>query len=303
MREIPIRNTSAALVCACLLIISGCAARDDYSTLQPELFPKSTKTTDPRVAIEKKIEGLGEDVSALKQDLGQNSETISNLRKGQADIGATLTDLRDHIQQLRGSLEVLRKEIPAATARSGRREEEIKELRDRLENVSFKVNFLENFLGVGKKAETAEPAEKGKTPATTTVKETPPPKAGKTDKEAAYAAAFEIFKEGKYERARLDFQNFLKQFPDSEYSDNAQFWIAESFYFENRFDKAIPEYEKVIKNYPDGNKVAHAMLKLGISYANIGDRVKARVTLQQVIKDFPNTSQARTARTKLSEVK
>ncbi|MDZ4165263.1 MAG: tol-pal system protein YbgF, partial [Smithellaceae bacterium] len=285
MRGVSIRNTFFAFLCAGLLFISGCATRSDYSMLQKD----SLKPTDVQSAQENKIQGLAEDVSSLKQDLGKNSETIGDLRKVQADMGASLTDLRDQLHQIRGSMEVLRKEIPAATVRSSRREEEIKELRDRLENVSFKISFIENFIGVGKKPETAEPAEKGKTPTVTTGKDTPP-KGGRTDKESAYAAAFEIFKEGKYERARLDFQNFLKQFPDSEYSDNAQFWIAESFYFENRFDKAIPEYEKVIKNYPEGNKVSHALLKLGISYANIGDRVKARATLQQVIKDFPNTS-------------
>jgi TolA-binding protein len=35
--------------------------------------------------------------------------------------------------------------------------------------------------------------------------------------------AYETLKEGKYEKARGEFQNFLKQYPGSEYSDNAQF--------------------------------------------------------------------------------
>ncbi len=252
-------------------------------------------------ARENLIRKLDEDVVHLKQQLEKRDAIIDSLRRGQAESGATITELRDHIQQIRGSIEVLRKDINTQMTRSSKREEETKDIRERLENVSFKISFIENFIGVGKKAEPAEPADKGK-PATPAARETSP-KVSKADRDVAYAAAYEIFKEGRYERARQDFQIFLKQFPDSEYSDNAQFWIAESFYFENKFDRAILEYEKVIKNYPDGNKFSHALLKLGISYANLGDKAKARVILQQVIKDFPNTAQARTARTKLTEVK
>lgn len=287
---------------ACTLIIFGCATRDDLSPVKRELPAGGQTMSNEIQAMENMIRKLNEEVAGIKQQLEKSDATIDSLRRGQAEGGATITEIRDHIQQVRGSIEVLRKDITTQTTRSSKREEEAKDFRERLESVSFKINFIENFIGVGKKAETAEPLDKGKPPAPA-ARETAPAKISKTDRDVAYAAAYDIFKEGKYERARQDFQNFLKQFPDSEYSDNALFWIAESFYFENRFDKAIPEYEKVIKNYPDGNKFSHALLKLGISYAALGDKAKARTILQQVIKDFPNTAQARTARTKLSEVK
>ena len=125
---------------------------------------------------------------------------------------------------------------------------------------------------------------------------------GKMDKEAVYAAAFDEFKEGKYEKARADFQNFLKQYPDTEYSDNAQYWIGECYYFEKNYEKAILEYDKVAKNYPDGDKVPYAMLKQGLSFLNLGDKTGARLLLQQVIKTYPNTNQAKIARAKLIEI-
>ncbi len=257
--------------------------------------------SDKIAAMETMTRKLKEEVADLRQQLEKSDAINDSLRRGQAESGATITEIRDHLQQVRGSIEVLRKDINTQITRGTRREEEAKDFRERLETVSFKINFIENFIGVGKKAESAEPPDKGKPPVVA-ARETPP-KIVKADRDLAYTAAYAIFKEGKYERARQDFSNFLKQFPDSEYSDNAQFWIAETFYFENKFDKAIAEYEKLIKNYPDGNKFSHALLKMGLSYANMGDKVKARTILQQVIKDFPNTAQARTARTKLTEVK
>ena len=78
---------------------------------------------------------------------------------------------------------------------------------------------------------------------------------GKTETELAYDSAYEAFKEEKYEKARERFQIFLKQYPNTEYSDSAQFWIGECYYFERKYEQAILEYEKVIKNHPQGNKV------------------------------------------------
>ena len=125
----------------------------------------------------------------------------------------------------------------------------------------------------------------------------------KTDKESLYAAAYELFREAKYDKSREAFENFLKQYPDTEFSDNAQFWIGECYYFEKKYEKAIVEYEKVTKNFPEGNKVPYALLKQGLSFLKLGDKASAKLLLQQVIKDFPNTSQARIARAKLLEIK
>ena len=190
----------------------------------------------------------------------------------------------------------------AAAARTSRREEEDKALREKLDSVTFKLNFMENFLGIGKKDETVDAAgeKNGKPPAAT-----PPKDAGKakTDKESLYAAAYELFREAKYDKSREAFENLLKQYPDTEFSDNAQFWIGECYYFEKKYEKAIIEYEKVTKNFPEGNKVPYAILKQGLSFLKLGDKASAKLLLQQVIKDFPNTSQARIARSKLLEIK
>ena len=125
----------------------------------------------------------------------------------------------------------------------------------------------------------------------------------KQDKEKAYSAAYQIFKEGNYDKARTEFQNFLAAYPSSEYSDNAQFWVGECYFFEQKYETAILEYEKVTKNYPNGNKVPYALLKQGISFLKLGDKTSAKLLLQQVIKNYPNTSQARIARSSLQEIK
>ena len=271
----------------CILFIMGCATKQDLKRVQGELDQKITVTS-------KDIETLKEENEALRKS---NKEAIDALRKSQAEINADMAELKDRIQQLTGKSDEQRKDLSSLSVRA---DHEVNDLKEKLERTSFKINFVENFLGVGKKDDLSEASEKTVKPANGPKKET---QKGNTGKEAAYAAAYETFKEGKYEKARIEFQNFLKQYPKTEYSANAQFWIGECYYLDQKYEKAILEYETVVKNYPDGNKVPYALLKQGLSFQKLGDKTSAKLILQQIIRDYPNTNQARVARETLLEIK
>jgi tol-pal system protein YbgF len=265
----------------------GCATKQDLRRVQGELDQKITVTS-------KDIETLKGENESLRKS---NKEAIDALRKSQAEINADMAELKDRIQQLTGKSDEQRKDLSSLSVRA---DHEVNDLKEKLERTSFKINFVENFLGVGKKDDLSEASEKTVKPANGPKKET---QKGNTGKEAAYAAAYETFKEGKYEKARIEFQNFLKQYPKTEYSANAQFWIGECYYLDQKYEKAILEYEKVVKNYPDGNKVPYALLKQGLSFQKLGDKTSAKLILQQIIRDYPNTNQAKVARATLLEIK
>jgi tol-pal system protein YbgF len=287
-----------------LAALVGCATTDELKKVQSSLDQKIADVVYNRVAVvEKKVAAMEEESlprlkaedSAIRDEANKNFEALTVLRKSTAESGADITDIRDTIQQLRGQVEALRKDLATAVTYSNRKDDEYKEIREKLNNTLFKINFIENFLGIGKRDDQPEGTEKGE-------KSKDAPK-GKPDKESAYAAAYELFKDGKFDKAREAFQNFLKQYPDTEYSDNAQFWIGECYYFEKKYENAILEYEKVAKNYPDGDKVPYALLKQGIAFLNLGDKASAKLILQRVIKDYPNTNQARTAKATLLNIK
>ena len=271
----------------CILFIMGCATKQDLRRVQGELDQKITVTS-------KDIETLKGENESLRKS---NKEAIDALRKSQAEINADMAELKDRIQQLTGKSDEQRKDLSSLSVRA---DHEVNDLKEKLERTSFKINFVENFLGVGKKDDLSEASEKTVKPANGPKKET---QKGNTGKEAAYAAAYETFKEGKYEKARVEFQDFLKQYPKTEYSANAQFWIGECYYLDQKYEKAILEYEKVVKNYPDTNKVPYALLKQGLSFQKLGDKTSAELILQQIIRDYPNTNQARVARETLLEIK
>jgi tol-pal system protein YbgF len=234
--------------------------------------------------FDSEIRAVKEENAGIREDAEKNNQTITELRKRIADIAADMTEIRQDMENLKGDREVLGKK-------------EFGTINNLLDQLSSRIKAMENLLEIGKSGNQAPKGEKG------VIDDSKKAITGETEKESAYNSAYEAFKEEKYEKAREGFQDFLKQYPSTEYSDSAQFWIGESYYFERRYEQAILEYEKVIKDYPKGNKAPNALLKQGFAFLNIGDKSSAKLLLEQVAKDYPGTNQARIARAKLAEIK
>ncbi|HON59152.1 MAG TPA: tol-pal system protein YbgF [Smithella sp.] len=259
-----------------VLLLAGCATSGDLRALRAEMNQKM----DDRLAT------LETEIAALKK----TTESLEALRNTQANTAADMADVRDNLQQLRGQIESLKKDFSAFTKKEDQR----------FENILLKINFIENFLEIGNKNISGDtPDKNGKSAPVTASKDA----AQKSDKDKAYSAAYQTFTEGNYDKARTEFQNYLASYPNSEYSDNAQFWIGECYFFEKKYETAILEYEKVTKNYPNSNKVPYALLKQGLAFLKLGDKTSAKLLLQEVIKKYPNTSQARIARSNLQDIK
>ena len=282
-----------ALIFAC----TGCATQEDLrrseghlgmklATLQKDISKLATVQEDLS-----KLAALQEDLSKLQEAVGKNSEFIKSSRKDQADVGADIIDLRNSIQKLRGATESLKVQVASLESKN-----KSKDLYNNLDDISSRLTHLENYMGMIKGKETKEKSKEGEGSAAAKEETT-------TDKETAYSSAYSIFKNGRYDEAKEAFRKFLKSFPDSEYSDNAQFWIGECDYFEGKYEEAIVEYERVIQIYPQGNKVPNAFLKQALSFLKLDDKSSAKLLLQRVIKDYPNTTSANVARKKLVDIK
>ena len=110
-----------------------------------------------------------------------------------------------------------------------------------------------------------------------------------------YQAAFELLKQQRYEPAAMAFKQFLVAYPDSELADNAQYWLAESFYVTQKFDEALAAFEVVTKDFPRSRKVPDALLKIGYCNYELKRWDAARDSLLRVQADYPETTAARLA--------
>lgn len=114
-----------------------------------------------------------------------------------------------------------------------------------------------------------------------------------------YQAAFELLKEQRYDDAATAFKQFLASYPDSQLSDNAQYWLAESYYVTEQFDKALTQFSVVINKYPRSRKVADALLKMGYCNYELEQWDAARDALSRVQQEFADTTAARLAEQRL----
>ncbi len=117
-----------------------------------------------------------------------------------------------------------------------------------------------------------------------------------------YQAAFELLKEQRYEPAAMAFQQFLVSYPESELADNAQYWLAESYYVTQKYTEALSAFETVIELYPRSRKVADALLKMGYCSYELKRWEAARELLRRVQADFPETTAARLAGQRLTRM-
>lgn len=119
---------------------------------------------------------------------------------------------------------------------------------------------------------------------------------------AQYQEAFGLLKQSRYDQAIRKFTEFLSAYPDSEYSDNAQYWLAEAYYVTRDFEPALEEYRTLINVYPDSQKRTHGLLKMGYTLQELGRLEDAKQQLQDLIAKHPGTTAARLAEDRLKRI-
>ncbi len=277
-------KSTTMYILSAVFLMGGCMAQEEITVL------------DGRVAGLEKQSGRIENLSSRLQAVeDQQAKRDLEIRKQAAGQGAEIDRLQEEIELLRGALEVLEhqvvKKLSASDDVDERRKMETERIEAQLVVTHQKVDRILQYLNL---EATGVPDTK-KT-------DDIPAAVSLTDKEV-YDLARKAFDDGKLEAARQGFEDLLKNHPDSNHADNAQFWIGETYYREKWFEKAILEYQKVIEKYPKGNKVPASRLKQGLAFSNLGDNTNARLILQELIKRHPQSNEAKIARKKLKKYK
>lgn len=234
---------------------------------------------------------------------GSGSEAGKALRQSMLDMQQQLDQMQTEQRQLRDTVEVQAHEIEQLKARQ----------RDLLADIDRRVSNLEHrspgdagasagpsAAGVSPSAEVATPVPAAGVAAVRTSRANVPPSAAQQQE---YETAFDLMKQGNYERAIKSFRVFVARHPDSSLADNAQYWIAEANYVLRNYKLALEEFTKVLALYPDSTKAPDSLLKIGYVYYETAAYAKARSTLNDVIARYPNTTAARLATTRLEKMK
>ncbi len=255
-------------------------------------------TTGEIAYLRQDVDSLYRQLIDVQKELKQlRSESSMKIRKSQADLDFMLEPLQREIQILKNAVEENRGYLqrPQQEMTALRKDFEV-----RLNGLEAKIDKINRELGakIEEVSKTSKAQPKIVSPSPPSKRET----SSRAAMEALYRNAKQTYERKEFSAAREKFRAFLAVYPTGELSDNAQFWIGETFYSEKDYEKAIIAYDDVLKKFPKGDKVSSALLKQALCWLELGDRTFARSLLKRIIREHPRTQQAKIAKEKLKGI-
>ena len=281
------------LIVFCFVLFTGCVSQQDMLHIQNRLTALETQGSSNLSSynqVGSKIESFESQLSHIKQ----SQDLIEKqFREQYAGIKANSNNSKHEIRQIAGRLEEieyhLRKKFNVL------KQSKVKPKKDNvpIDQILERLKKIETYLGLeSKNVSTNIPAPVQQSSV----------RVEKTPEAIMYNKAKKAFDSNDFETARIQFVNFLKKFPQSNDADNAQFWMGEIYFREKWYEKAILEFQKVIEEYPAGDKVPAALLKQGMAFLELKDKTNASLILKELTKKYPKSSESKLAQKKLNEL-
>jgi len=231
-------------------------------------------TFDQKIAELRTLVGQSSDsVSKLSSSL---TEVQKNVQETQANAGARIDTLATQTQGLSDNMQDLQ-------ARVGKVSQQLTDVQSLLQSIDAKIPAQPTSGGPGMNM--PNPAA---------------PSAISSD--TLYQNGLRDYNSGKYDLARQEFADFMRNFPNSDLASNAQFYLGEINYSQHAYADAIAAYDKVLVNYPNSYKLAAAALKKGEATLAIGQKASAERQFREVVRRWPGTDESRRAQGHLKEL-
>ena len=288
-----------------LISLAACATSGDMDYMRQDINDLQRNTYD----MQQQLNALKQNVELLKTG---KEGSLGAVREGQAEINSRLSEVSQGLQSLRGRFEE-NKYYVDKTIKDSETDRDL--LTTRIQALEAQVKTLADRLGGLPQTsvpQTEAPAAAGQSPALTAAQannkagglaqHAAPVEGAAKERVTAYNDAYQAFKDKKYKEARRKFESYVKDYPKNDLTDNAQFWIGETYYAEGDYEGAILAYETLLKKYPESAKTSVAMLKQGLAFTNIGDVKTGTIILKRLIEKFPDSKEATAARKKIAEL-
>lgn len=116
-----------------------------------------------------------------------------------------------------------------------------------------------------------------------------------------YKTALRKIRTGDYQTALSALQSFLKQNPNTTFSDNAYFWSGVCLDNLGDVGGAIASYSEVYSRFPAEDFVPAALFHMGKSFQKLSSNQEARDTFSKLVDDFPRSEYAQKAKRELRQ--
>ncbi|MBF0291065.1 MAG: tetratricopeptide repeat protein [Nitrospinae bacterium] len=300
------RLTALAVV---LLIPSACetvskkewAITQNQVTRIDERVATIGKTLSLQADLAANIEQLRSSVSVMTGQIEEfNARTqmfSERLAKQEKNLNETLAANRNDIIESYSGLaqetREFRKEIQAMSleARGSARAIDV-----RIASVEARLAVMDEAIHNQPSKKTGKAREKEKTVAEPIRPEaTPVAQPDQKSEWGLYENSYTSFIRGDYETAARGFLEHLGLYPDSSLSDDALFWLGESFLGMNNNLKAVEAFGAVWDRFPSSVKAGPALLQMAESLIRLGRMDEAVLKLKVIVEKLPGSPEAEKA--------
>ena len=254
-----------ALAIATLALLPGCFWVTTKH--EGETLRKNVKALDKRLEV--KESSLESKIAELEEVLAKATKL---LQRNSADLGADVKALSEDNAQLTGLVK------DAERAASALRND-IAELR---EQYDARLNSLEaRLVAVEEKANQ------------------PPPKTA----DEIFADGKAALKAGNYKEARIQFANFVRQWPGHDKAGEAMYHWGEGYFLAKEYEKAIAAYQKVFDEYQSSDWADDALYRAGEAAEKLKWCTDARAYYSVMQQKYPKSSLAKKAADRVKALK
>jgi tol-pal system protein YbgF len=237
------------------------------------------------------IRMLQEQQQQLQQMLGGLAETLAETLKA---MTARIDDQASSTRKAFADQRLLIESV-SETARILR--EKADDTNVRLSSMTQELEALRQTMAAQAQAQVPPAAVPGQEPPVNPAVPSPVPPG--VSPVRMYDEAFGDYTRGDYDLAIEGFQTYIRNFPRTDRTDDAQLKIGDSLYAAKRFPEAVTAFQKVISDYPQSDSVPTAYYKLGLTYEALKQPDPARKAYETVTKNHPTSNEAILAKQRL----
>jgi tol-pal system protein YbgF len=259
----------------------------------------------PARAANKDMERLYVQIAALQGQIADmqraSEESLKEIRRLNEVLAEQNANLQKGVHDQRVQSEALQASVRELT-------EQLSELKERMDGMRAQAAAPQVYtpsggavppVAGGSLPPGATPPPPGATAPPATGVPAPAPANAPPPREL-YSQAYADYARGNYDLAIQEYREYLRLYPGTDFSDNAQYWIGECLYSKQRFSEAVEAWDELLRTYPSSDKLPDARLKKGMALERLGRRRDALAEYRTVVERYPNSEAGRKARERLS---
>ena len=241
--------------------------------------------TLPGVALgaNKDIERLQVQVASLQSQLSSVEQMAEGMQREIKRLGELLAEQNAF----------LKSSLPARRLQEESLQTSLREMDERLSEIAEQIQGLHTREASAPPAAVAVPSGEAEPAPRAAVPAPPAPR-------ELYSQAYADYARGNFDLAIQQYQQYLAAYPETDLSDNAQYWIGECLYSQQKYTEALAAWDELFRRYPGSDKLPDARYKKGAALERLGRRSQALIEYRAVANRYPNSEAGRKAREKIT---